>query len=145
MPAEIVDLDALVPDDIEFHYQGGTYVLPGDIATERVFQLFKLFKELLEAQKGDDVDPEDVVKAVSSVKRVLLELFQQRDPELKEVPFGTSALPIVMQKLLQRLGVSIDEAGEASPPDGKATENRATRRRQSRTKKSPASSTSPRS
>jgi hypothetical protein len=144
MPAEIVDLDALVPDDIEFKYQGKTYTLPGDIETERVFQLFKLFRELLDAQQGTDVDPEDVVAAVANVKRVLLELFQQRDPELKEVPFGVSALPIVMQRLLQRLGVNVSEDGEASPPVGKVPKvvaNRAQRRKRSPAKKSAASST----
>lgn len=135
--AEIINLDELVPEDVIFKYQGKEYVLPGDISTEAVFKLFKFFREMLAAQKPaegeDDIDTKEVEDSVKKLKAELLSLFQERDPDLKEVPFGVSSMPIVMETLLKKLGVEITDegnppaeaakkektGGKMSPPKGK--------------------------
>lgn len=122
--AEIINLDELVPEDVVFKYQGKEYVLPGDISTESVFKLFKFFREMLEAQKPKDdeeLDTKEIEDTVTKLKAELLILFQERDPSLKDVPFGVSSMPIVMQTLLAKLGVEVTEEGNPTEEEGKKT------------------------
>src|SRR5438105_2962391 len=52
MPARIVQLDDLVPDELVFNYRGTDYRLPGDIDTETTFRLQELLVEMGEAETG---------------------------------------------------------------------------------------------
>lgn len=123
--AEVINLDELVPEDIEFRYRGETYTLPGDLSVEDVFRMFELFQTFASTQgKGK---PEDAMKAVETLLAELLRLFQVRDPDLEgPLPFGVKALPIIMQKLLGQLGINVS-ADDPPPSPPKATTRTTTR------------------
>lgn len=44
--AKVTDLDALLPDDLEFKRGDTVYTVPGDLPIETVLQLFKLWAEI---------------------------------------------------------------------------------------------------
>ena len=116
--AEIIDLDALVPPDIIFKYQGRDFTLPGDISTEAVFGLFRMYQELQTAQTEESEDQaEELTRIVNRILDMLLGLFKVRDPKLEgPLPFGVKALPIVMQNVLERLGVEVAATDPLPPP-----------------------------
>lgn len=120
--AEIVDLDELVPDDIEFHYRGQTYLIPGDMESEQVLLLYKLLTELdklATAEGGEDV--KRLERQNRRVKQALLPIFQLRQPALKELPFGGLSLRIVIRQLLTQMGmIAIAEPEPADPPTAPA-------------------------
>jgi hypothetical protein len=124
--AEVVDLDALIPDDIEFKHRGKSYMIPGDIPTQEVFKLYKLYLQLAEAETSEDADADAQEAATDRVKEGLLSLFQVLQPDMKQLPFGAMSLTIVLQTILLKLGV-VQQAQEASPT-GLTQPNRAARR-----------------
>lgn len=132
MPTQIVELDDLVPDAIDFRYQGKSYILPGDITVETTFQLQKLLTALAEAE-ADPKKTAQQEKLTLEVEQVLLGLFRQADPELASLPFGVIGFQHVLTFLLTKLGFG----GQAEPVD---PPNRAARR--SAKSKSRRSSTS---
>src|SRR4051812_9427380 len=115
--ARIINLDELVPEDVEIRYRGGTYMLPGDVSTETIFKLFELYRTL--ASGVEDEDPAAVMARLrdrfGDIEAELLSLFRQRQPELEAPPFGLSALGAVLRVILAHLGINIPE-GSAPPP-----------------------------
>lgn len=155
--AKEIDLDALIPDDLEFHYRGETYTIPGDVDTETVLRMFRMFQLLLEtrdlAQGAADADAKKfgakIDKAYEEINSILLTLFQVNQPHLTALPFGVAAMPHVIAGVLQLLGVTADpltgessEESTTSPP--KKPQRSAPRKRSSTAKgRSPRSSGSP--
>lgn len=115
--AQIVDLDALVGGDLVFKYGGEELKIPGDISTERVFEVFHAFKELHDV--AEEGKPEEVERANTLIREQLLKLFQIRQTEMTELPFGIKTTPIVIQEILKQLGVNIREEGDAEEETGK--------------------------
>src|SRR5581483_1330813 len=124
--AEVVDLDQLIPDDVEFKHRGKTYRVPGDIPTKQVFELYRLYQDLAEAETSTEADADAQERATEKVKDGLLRLFRVLQPELEELPFGAMSLTIVLQTILLKLGV-VQQAIDA-PPTSLAPPNRAARR-----------------
>jgi hypothetical protein len=148
MPTDVVRLDELVPEDIEFEHEGTTYSIPGDLGTEQRFRFGRLFRDLaiVEAESISaqlDLQAADTAAKVKRAKVVLdkaeaahlkvslameaalLETMQIRQPELKKLPMGTEGTQTVLLLVLARLG----GAGEEENPP-----NRATRRAHARKK-----------
>lgn len=114
MPTQIVELDDLVPDAIEFRYQGNSYVLPGDISVETTFKMQKLLNALADAE----ADPKKALqqeKLTLEVEQMLLDLFRQDNPELESLPFGVVGFQHVLSFLLAKLGFG-REAEPRNPP-----------------------------
>lgn len=126
---EIVDLDELVPDDIEFRYRDKSYLLPGDPPNEVVLALVKHYERMLsdvifdeegtsDDRTKDEIEAE-VEAAIEATKAVLLGLFQLNDPELTEWPFGMYSTQHVARHVLLQLGILrlVDEKdGDGDPP-----------------------------
>jgi hypothetical protein len=142
MPTQIVELDALVPDDIEFRYQGGKYVLPGDISVETTFRIQKLLLALNAAETAAvGVEDEKLqTKAIADqerltleVEELLLSLFRKRDPKLESLPFGVVGFQHVLSVVLVKLGfgdVALED--DADPPPKKAARKKSARSNSSR-------------
>jgi hypothetical protein len=151
MPARIVNMDDLVPDELVFNYHGKDYRLPGDIDTETVFTLEQLLIEMAEAE-GDVLTAmaanvestsaaatkkaqADQKKAKEHQRRVtrkteaeILGLFQVNHPELEKLPFGVVGFTVVLTYVLAELGFAQAPAPDPTPP----RPNRETRRAKSR-------------
>ena len=136
--AEIIDLDELVPDDIVFKYRGQQYTMAGDIDTETVFRLFRMYAEFAEENEDADAAERTTIK----VKEFLLQLFQQRMPDLEALPFGVKSMPLVMQQVLSGLGV--DATADPPPPPPPAPGGKTSTKR-TRTGAAAKTRTSPRS
>jgi hypothetical protein len=121
--AKIVNIDEMIPEDVEIVYRGKTYVIPGDVDGATVFTLLNAFRELAilgtAARGGEDVSRKlDTV--AKRLNKLLLGLFQISDPTLTELPFGTKSLPIVVREILVSFGlVPADDA--VDPPTPKAS------------------------
>lgn len=132
MPSNITNLDELVGQDHEFVYRGTTYKVPGDPATESVFEFLMLYDDLLSAQvaasgaEGAAVagEREKVQKLYGTIEAKLLVLFRELDPDLEELPFGFKGTMHVLRVVLGLLGVTVD--GDAGPPAPAPTPKRAT-------------------
>jgi hypothetical protein len=140
MPSEIVDLDKILPDDIEFVFDKETYRLSAkNIRFEQALLLGRLVGELgaaevkLNSPKVTKKDWDEVERVTGQVQEILLELFQVRHPDLERLPFGTLSFSHVLARVLIAINyaAAVEEgAAAANPP------NRATRRA---AKKSPRS------
>lgn len=125
--AEIINLNDLIPDDIEMQYGDKVYVIPGDLDTETVLKVFKVFQAMLELVGKADASEAEVKKAAKDMSDMLLSVFRIRDPQLEKLPFGRQSTTIVVSKLLQSLG--LDVGGDAAPPTIPAAANRSQRRK----------------
>jgi hypothetical protein len=143
MPSEIVDLDKILPQDIEFVFDGEKFCLSGkNIRFEQALLLGRLMTELGAAEaKVQDIDKpatrkdwDEVERVTKEVEAILLELFQVRHPDLERLPFGAQAFSHVLARVLVAINyaAAVEDAAAANPPS-----NRATRR-----KKSPRSNSS---
>jgi hypothetical protein len=143
LPSEIVDLDKILPDDIEFVFDKETYRLSAkNIRFEQALLLGRLVGELgtaevkLNSPKVTKKDWDEVERVTGQVQEILLELFKVRHPDLERLPFGTQAFSHVLARVLIAINyaAAVEEgAAAANPP------NRATRRA---AKKSPRSNSS---
>jgi hypothetical protein len=111
--ARIVNLDELVGEDIEFKYAGESYVIPGDIDVETVFDLFEKFQSV---SKIEEKDPAQLTAAVRArfdgITSKLMEVLTVRQPGLERYPFGIRGTGVVLREILSALGVSVT----ADPP-----------------------------
>lgn len=110
---QIVDLDAIVPEDVTFSFRGKKYLLPGDLDVEHTYKLLRCFTAAGKAEQGDDLGKRE--RAETQLRDALLELFRQRDPELAELPFGVKGLQIVLIEVLKAIGLEIQSGGEGPP------------------------------
>lgn len=112
--ARIIDLDAVVPEDIEFTYRGETYAIPGDIDVEQTFRIIRMFEEAQAAEANSaPIDERERLNLV--IRDELLELFRVRNPDLADLPFGTIAYQHVLVTVLGQLGLQV--VGEPTPPE----------------------------
>ena len=113
--AEIIDLDELVPDDIEYTWKGQTYVLPGDIDVATTFRLAKLLRKLTAAEEalvGEDVTEamhDECERITLDVEEELLKLMQARDATLEKLPFGVQGFRVLLMHVLMKLGFQATE------------------------------------
>lgn len=115
--AQIINLNELVPEDIIIQY--GTpivdYRLPGDMDVEAVFRLFEMFRAL-SVTEGDGDEVFDQLKTrFGDIRLELLRLFQQRQPELTELPFGIRGTGALLRVILGQLGVNVTEETPTPP------------------------------
>jgi len=111
---EIVDIDELVPEDIEFKYRGETYTIPGDLRTDQTLKLYALLVRLAKAEaKGNAAE---LGRTVGQAEAALLPIFQVYRPELKELPFGAAALAVVLRRVLTLIGL-LEVAPAADPQE----------------------------
>jgi len=136
--AEIINIDDLIPPDIELQYRGASYTIPGDLDTETVLRVFETFRQVLALSSAGagEVKTADIKKASETLRDLLLGVFQIRNPELTSLPFGSTSTPIVVQHLLRSLGVDLfGENEETTPTQREASP--------SREKSSPSSAKAP--
>lgn len=108
----IVDLDSLVPEDVVFSYRGAEYVLPGDLEMEAVLELAQLLQKSEEAESSGDIMA--MTKLNPRIKKFLLSLFQVRNADLTELPFGAIAYQHVIAEVLKVGGFVVEET--PTPP-----------------------------
>jgi hypothetical protein len=113
----IIDLDALVPEDLEFRYRGESYLVPGDIDGEAAWGLVKLYQEGLAAQEKGSSEQQ---AADALIQQALLALFRVRQPDLERLPFGLRGSAVVLAEVLVLLGFEI-----VSPPTPRPKEKMA--------------------
>lgn len=92
--ARIIDLDALVPDDVEVVFGGETYPLPGDIPVELMLQV-----EAASQRLNTITDNEEGQDALGGLYDAVLELFRIRRPELESVPIGLKQCVMLIGQL----------------------------------------------
>jgi hypothetical protein len=110
--ARVINLDELLPEDIVFTYKGRDYTISGDISIAATFDLVELFGRHAEAEEAGDLQ---AVREVNvELEEKLLELFQERDPDLTELPFGVMAYRHVLAHVLTGLGLQI-VGGDGEP------------------------------
>lgn len=121
--AEVIDLDRLVPDDIEFRYRGESYTFPGDPHQGQLLQLLGHYKDLLglgvaTLGEGDEmVAPDEAAEAElerigNEMRASLLSIFQEADPKMRELPFGIHSTQHVVGAIFRRLGILTDVEDE---------------------------------
>lgn len=108
--SDIIDLDVLAPKDLVFRYRDREYHVPGDIPVDTVFLLAGKGAELAES---DDIRAQH--QAASELTAILLRLFQERQPDLEELPFGFATLTHVVKGLLGLIS-GADTAGDDDAP-----------------------------
>jgi hypothetical protein len=117
---QIRELDAVLPEDVEYHYQGKTYTLPGDIDVEHTYELLDLLQKAgaIEdaVEKSGTVDFDIKRENDTKIRDALLALFRQRDPDLERLPFGVMGLRHVLTDVLVSIGFEFVPAGGADPP-----------------------------
>lgn len=116
--ARLINLDALVPDDVIVAYQGTEYRLPGDLSTKDVFYLMRTYERLGELAREDDGETpptrDDQEKIIGDAQGELLRLFQIRQPDLEQFPFGFATFGMLLGAILTEYGF----LGEAATDDG---------------------------
>lgn len=126
----LVDLDALIPEDVTFAFRGDEYKIPGDIPVENMLRLIRAVGELERDAEGEGWDPQDAfeqdAEALLKLGAELLALFQIRHPDMQTLPFtGGAALRVIVGELLRVMGVVAgeepDEDGESGPPPKSAS------------------------
>ena len=110
--ARVINLDEIVPEDIEFSFRGENYAIPGDIDVDTTFDLVGIFGRFAEAEAAGDTE---AMRAVNKeLEGKLLRLFQLKDPGLESLPFGVIGYRHVLQAVLEAVGLQIVE-GDPTP------------------------------
>jgi hypothetical protein len=143
LPTEIVNLDQILPDDIDFVFDAKKYRLSTKhIRFEQALELGRLMGQLSEAEaavsklKATKADWDKVEELTNRVAEILLSLFRVRHPDMEVLPFGAQAFSHVLAHVLIAINyaAALEEGAVAANPP-----NRAARRAK---KKSPQSSSS---
>lgn len=116
--AKIIDLNELVAEDIVLRYGRPVkeYRIPGDVSVDTVFTLFDAFTQLT-AIEGDDPQQlaDEVKRRFERIRDLVFGLLKERQPGLKEYPFGIRGTGAVLQVILSELGVNAT-AEDPTPP-----------------------------
>lgn len=115
---DIVDLDELVPDDIQFNYRGETYTIPGDLRVDQTLDLYALLTRLANAEaKGGAAE---MKRILDKAEAALLPVFQVHQPEMVQLPFGAAGLGHVLRRVLTLIGllqvVPPGDGDDTNPP-----------------------------
>lgn len=124
-----INLDDVVPEDIEFDYRGKTYTISGDLDVETTFKLIGLFGDLADAEVAGDRKKQLSVNG--KLEQLLLDLFKEHDPSLEKLPFGVVAYRNVVTQLLGSLGLEVIGGDPPADPSKPTAKKRAPRRRSS--------------
>ena len=116
-------LDELVPEEITFVYKEREYTIAGDIDVDTTFDLIDLLGRHGDAEKQND---RGAARAVNKeIEGKLLALFQERQPDLEELPFGVIGYRIVLSQVLEALGLQvIDDENPPTPSPKRASRSR---------------------
>lgn len=120
--AEIIDMDVLVPKDLEISYRDKTYRFPGDIDVETTFVLQELLEAFIAAEEpiitGSPTRPQRATykKATLAVEKELTALLRVRDEQIEKFPFGAVGFKVLLIQVLVKLGFGFSGLGEEPPP-----------------------------
>jgi hypothetical protein len=134
-----LDLDGLVPEDIEIHYREQTYLIPGDMDTDTMWRLLDVFQGL---EKKTGVGSLELQKkALKRGEAEVLALVQMRQPEVEQLPFGLVGLQHVLSAVLEAIGVAVEQRSEDPnpPPKPKMAIPKAKKHPPSKSRRSPGS------
>lgn len=92
--ARIIDLDTLVPEDVEVVINGETYLLPGDIPVELMLQV-----EAATQRLNTVTDNEEGQDVLGGLLDAVTELFRIRQPDLETVPIGLKQCVMLIGQL----------------------------------------------
>lgn len=90
----IIDLDTLVPDDVDVVVNGETFRLPGDIPVETMLQV-----EAATQRLNTVTDQEEGQDALGGLYDAVLDLFRIRQPDLDSVPIGLKQCVLLIGQL----------------------------------------------
>lgn len=116
MAARLIDLDDLVPDDIDVKLHDVVYKLPGDIPVElmlRVEAAMQSFGSVKEREEGEAVAG-DLLDAVT-------DLFRIRQPDLETIPIGLRGCVQLISELYKVQGDKPDPPKPAPKRRGGTT------------------------
>lgn len=128
--SKLYDLNELVPgiEDVTIKYRDETYVIPGDLNTERTFEFMALYDEILEFQRAaaEAVASQDEKKALEvkdelerlmgTIGAKVLDVLKIRHPDVKELPFGQQSLMAVVGIILEAMGIGRSAGATDGPP-----------------------------
>lgn len=123
--ANVVNIDEVLGEDLELVYRGETYTVPADLDGQTVFKLLSMYGNIAKLADDPRANAAKLEKIAQEMNDTLLGLFQLRRPELKELPFGTKSLPVVLREILKQLGVGPEAGDPAGPPKRKPQTGRA--------------------
>lgn len=122
-----IDLDELVPEDINFTFKGDTYTIPGDLTVDQTFDVVSVWTRAAEAELTGDQDK--IRKTNQALTDQLLQLFRIKHPDLESLPFGVAAYRAIVAQVLIAVGLTIED--EQDPPKPSPAPARARSRRSS--------------
>lgn len=115
--AKIIEIDTLVPEDIELNYRGKTYTVPGDISVPDVLKLFTAVQVVM-ADQTEVTDARAAQKKLDGVEREVLRIInisRGPDEQLDKSPFGQRSLGIVLVEILKHLLPDMFEESSVPP------------------------------
>lgn len=102
----IIDLDKIVPDDIEVVLQGDTYLLPGDIPVELMLRV-----EHATQQLNSVTDSDEGQNVLADLLDAVVDLFRIRQPDVDQVPIGLRQAVMLISQIY-----SVQEDPAPDPP-----------------------------
>lgn len=106
MAQRIIDLDAVVPENVAVRIDGETYELPPDIPIPDYLAIARTIEAL------DSARPEDAVNQMGDIYERVLDLFRINSPEIEDLPIGPRRLG---ELILQIYGEGGEEEKPARP------------------------------
>lgn len=128
----IVNIDQLLAPDITFVIGDGRWTIPGNISSRAVLTIQALTNAMQGAMEDGDMDA--TITAYEDMHNYLLPIFQERQPDMKELPWEFNTVLRVTGVILARaLGADVHALAEAASDPPKTTStppipNRSTRR-----------------
>jgi len=123
--ARIVNMQALLPPDIEFVMGDETYLAPGDPPLPLLLRIFDVW------EKAQSLKPDDDAMGLEQLRELdtlMVELLQIRDPKVTANPFGMSGVMLAVGELFTAYGYAAEGGDGDLPPTTGTTANRSTRR-----------------
>jgi len=122
--ARIVNMEEVLPEDIEFHLPGGQKVFaPGDPPLELILRIADLFERSQNAGEDDEAIGLEVLNELDAQ---VMRLLQMRDPDLTAQPFGVVGVQHFVAECLKQYGFA-EETAEDPPPRAASSRKRSPR------------------
>jgi len=136
--ANLIDVDAFLPEDIIVRYDGRDLLVPGDVAAPDVLDLIRCFNAFGEAEEYEVAEV-----ALERLHAKVLAILRIRQPDL-ELALGMRALVAIASGLVNAFGATaVEEVAEkAGPPSRRTRSTTAPSRRRSATAGKPTSAAS---
>lgn len=143
MTAKLIDLDAVVPDDLRVKLNGKTYKLPGDAPTELLLRLSLQAEKFNEAK---DKAPEELLEMREELGGLIEDLFALRnDLEDGEIELTDRQVAELLESLFAiyfAVDGDTEEGGDRPTPPSTKSSRPSKRRSAAKGRRAPASSTS---